>query len=165
MRSFESFEILHRDSSPHRWKNAFRTVPVHTSEVERGFLLMNRVKQDCPLWTSSCGAIQNVCGSCGCPWGNWAQKSNTYQTNLLKVKKETSQSNGPLSTLYLTLPLIKFTHMKRRRLLLSVLCFARLFGDEAEITFWEVALHYLRREKARLLCLLHKVCCMLNVSV
>ncbi|EDO36880.1 predicted protein [Nematostella vectensis] len=29
---------------------------------------------------------------------------------------------------------------------------ARLFGDEAEAVFWDVALHYLRREKARLSC-------------
>ena len=36
------------------------------------------------------------------------------------------------------------------------LCFS-LFGDEAETVFWEVALHYLRREKARLQCSKHKV--------
>lgn len=33
---------------------------------------------------------------------------------------------------------------------------AHLFGDEAETVFWQVALHYLRREKARLLCSKHK---------
>lgn len=33
---------------------------------------------------------------------------------------------------------------------------AHLFGDEAETVFWEVALHYLRREKARLKCPKHK---------
>ena len=32
-----------------------------------------------------------------------------------------------------------------------------LFGDEAETVFWEVALHYLRREKSRILCLKHQV--------
>lgn len=32
-----------------------------------------------------------------------------------------------------------------------------LFGDEAETVFWDVALHYVRREKARLLCSKHKV--------
>lgn len=38
-------------------------------------------------------------------------------------------------------------------------CFltAHLFGDEAETVFWEVALHYLRREKARLQCMKHKI--------
>ncbi|CAH3181969.1 unnamed protein product [Porites lobata] len=37
-------------------------------------------------------------------------------------------------------------------------CFltAHLFGDEAETVFWEVALHYLRREKSRILCLKHQ---------
>ena len=35
--------------------------------------------------------------------------------------------------------------------------YSSLFGDEAETVFWEVALHYLRREKARLLCAKHKV--------
>ncbi|KXJ05597.1 WD repeat-containing protein 11, partial [Exaiptasia diaphana] len=33
---------------------------------------------------------------------------------------------------------------------------AHLFDDEAESVFWDVALHYLRREKARLSCPLHK---------
>ena len=32
-----------------------------------------------------------------------------------------------------------------------------LYGDESETTFWEVALHFLRREKARLLCVKHQV--------
>lgn len=32
-----------------------------------------------------------------------------------------------------------------------------LFGDEAETVFWEVALHYLRREKSRTLCSKHQV--------
>ncbi|XP_015757943.1 PREDICTED: WD repeat-containing protein 11-like, partial [Acropora digitifera] len=37
-------------------------------------------------------------------------------------------------------------------------CFltAYLFGDEGETLFWQVALHYLRREKARLQCMKHK---------
>lgn len=33
---------------------------------------------------------------------------------------------------------------------------AFLFGDESETAFWEVALHFLRREKARLLCAKHQ---------
>ncbi|XP_077868471.1 WD repeat-containing protein 11 [Saccoglossus kowalevskii] len=33
---------------------------------------------------------------------------------------------------------------------------ARLFGDEAEVNFWTVALYYLRSEQSRLACLIHK---------
>ena len=34
---------------------------------------------------------------------------------------------------------------------------ARLFGDESEVDFWTVALFYLKSEKTRLTCPLHKV--------
>ncbi len=35
--------------------------------------------------------------------------------------------------------------------------FFRLYGDEGELKFWSITLHYLRREKCRKACPAHKV--------
>lgn len=44
--------------------------------------------------------------------------------------------------------LIMVLHSKSKSFLMSTICFFRLFGDESEVNFWTVALHYLRSEKA-----------------